>query len=66
MAPFAAVGWLPSGSAAATLFIPEVTILCPESGTLASFIVLPVNQTGATTDLSSLSLVEPWITAVYF
>lgn len=66
MAPFAAVGWLPSGFAAATLFIPEVTILCPESGTLASFIVLPVDHAGATTDFSSLSLVEPWITAVYF
>ena len=69
MAPVAAVGWLPSGFAAATLFIPEVTILCPESGTLASFNALPVgltNKKPTQYPFVFTTLVEPWITAVYF
>jgi hypothetical protein len=37
-----AAGWPQSASVDVTLFIPEGTILCPESGTLASFMALPV------------------------
>lgn len=62
----AEAGWPQKGSVVVTLFIQGGTILCPESGTLASFIALPVGRIDAAPDYSPLLLVEPWITAAYF
>jgi hypothetical protein len=65
----AAVGWPQNASVDAILFIPEDTILCPESGTLASFNALPVgltNKKPTQYPFVFTTLVEPWITAAYF
>ena len=69
MGHFGGRGSRRNACAGVTLFIPAVTILCPESGTLASFIALPVGGSDkkANDTFSVFStLVEPWITAAYF
>jgi hypothetical protein len=66
MVHYAAAGSPRNAFAVAILFIRADTILSLESGTLASFMTLPLARVSATPDFSFLSLVEPWITAVYF